>query len=99
MSVIIRRTIPDLSTVARDLITRADLREIGLLQIERIRRRTAMGRDADGQPFRAYSPEYQKRKGEELGAGTVNLTVSGGMLNALTIVDLTDDSVTIGFGS
>ena len=95
MGVIITRTIPDLGRLP--LAQRADLREAGLLAIELIRRRTLKGIGADGQNFQAYSASYQERKGKELGAGTVNLQVSGAMLNALQIVDLTDEKVTIGF--
>lgn len=95
MGVTISRTIPDLGRLS--LIGRAELREAGLLAIEKIRRRTIAGKDASGQPFRAYSPKYRERKAKELGGGEVNLTVSGGMLNALQIVDLTDEKVTIGF--
>lgn len=95
MSVTITRTIPDLGRLP--LATRADLREAGLLAIELIRRRTLAGRDANGQAFEPYSPGYRDRKAQELGGGTVNLQVSGAMLNALQIVDLTDEKVTIGF--
>lgn len=97
MGVVIRRQFADLSKLADTLVTRETMREIGLLARERIIRRTAAGKDEDGQPFRPYSAQYRERKAKELGGGTVNLQVSGAMLNALTIVDVTDRSVTLGF--
>lgn len=93
----IKRTIPDLSR--EPLVTRETMREIGLLARERIIRRTIAGKDEQGQAFRPYSPEYAERKAKELGGGGVNLQVSGAMLNALTIVDVTDRSVTLGFNA
>jgi hypothetical protein len=97
MGIAIRRTIPDLSSL--QLIGRAEMREAGLLALEMNRRRTAAGKDADGQPFEPYSEGYRERKAREVGGALPNLTLSGAMLNALTIVDVTDDSVTIGFSS
>jgi hypothetical protein len=93
----VRRTIPDLGRIAELMVDRATMREIGLMARERIIRRTAQGKDERGQPFQAYSQGYRERKGRELGVGNVNLQVSGAMLNALTIVDVTDHSVTLGF--
>jgi hypothetical protein len=75
----------------------AIMREVGLLARETIRRRTARGISADGTPFRPYSPGYALAKAQQLGPGPVNLTVSGAMLNALQVVDVTDRSVTLGF--
>jgi hypothetical protein len=93
----VRRSIPDLAKFADTMVDRATMREIGLMARERIIRRTAQGKDERGQPFQAYSVGYRERKAKELGVGTVNLQVSGAMLNALTIVDVTDRSVTLGF--
>ena len=73
------------------------MREIGLFVRQQIIRRTISGRDEDGAAFRAYSPSYSRQKGKELGAGTVNLQVSGQMLNAIAIGDVDDDSVELGF--
>lgn len=96
MSVTIRSNIPtNLATWV--LVGRAELREAGLLAIERIRRRTARGQDANGQAFEPYSPGYRERKAKELDAAGVNLQVSGAMLNALSVIDVTETSVTIGF--
>lgn len=82
-----------------ELTDRALMREIGLLARERIVRRTRQGVDAEGRPFQPYSPGYASAKRRDLGgSGTVNLTVSGAMLNSLQVVEVTDDSVTLGFG-
>lgn len=97
VSVVVRRTIPDLGRELDRWVDRGLMREVGLLARERIIRRTLSGKDQDGQPFQDYSPQYRERKAQELGAGTVNLQVSGAMLNGLTIVDVTDRSVTLGF--
>ena len=75
------------------------MREVGLLARETIRRRTARGVSADGTPFQPYSAGYAKAKGGALGGGgTVNLAVSGAMLNALQVVGVTENTVTLGFG-
>jgi hypothetical protein len=76
------------------------MREIGLLAREKILRRTASGVDSSGDPFKPYSEGYAKQKGKALGAsagGTVNLQASGDMLNALTITDVGDEHVELGF--
>jgi hypothetical protein len=84
-----------------DLVTAEDMRQIGLLAREQIIRRTINGIGADGQTFQAYSPGYAKAKRKALGTDAVNLQVSGGMLNDITIVDVKveDDkaSVTLGW--
>lgn len=77
----------------------AMMREIGLLARELIVRRTIAGQGVDG-PFPGYSAKYAERKAKELGsAEPVNLTVSGGMLRNLTIIEVTDKSVTLGWTS
>lgn len=82
------------------LTTRAIMKEVGLLARERIIRRTLSGTDEEGKPFTPYSPGYAAMKAKALaGSGTVNLQVSGAMLNAITITKLTDDTVTLGFTS
>lgn len=96
MGVSVTRTIPNLSTVK--LTDRALMREVGLLAREKIIRRTISGRDAKGGSFQPYSPSYAERKAKEgVGGGTVNLQVSGAMLNDLQITEVTDDSVTLGW--
>lgn len=96
MPITLKQTLPRPSTLK--LTDKALMREIGLMAIRAIQARTRQGRDSSGQPFRSYSPGYAKRKAESgTGTGTVNLTVSGDMLNALQIVDVTDDAVTLGW--
>jgi hypothetical protein len=76
----------------------AVMREVGLLARELILRRTSRGISADGAPFEPYSPGYLKTKSKAVGlANPVNLRASGGMLNALQIVEVTKDRVVLGF--
>jgi hypothetical protein len=76
------------------------MREVGLLAREMIVRRTIAGRDAEGVPFAPYSPAYAKAKRQALGGAGVNLQVSGGMLNDLTITDVqvTPEKATVTLG-
>jgi hypothetical protein len=82
------------------LVTEEDMRQIGLLAREMIVRRTLAGRDAHDDAFRAYSPGYAKAKRLALGSDRVNLQVSGGMLNDLTITDVkvSPDKATVTLG-
>jgi len=80
-----------------DLSTKELMREIGLLARERIIRRTVSGRDQHDQAFKPYSTGYAAEKAKHLGAGPVNLQVSGDMLNAIALIEVTDTSVTLGF--
>jgi len=96
-SVTIRRNFGLLTEVK--LSTRALMREVGLLARERIVRRTMAGQDENEQSFAPYSPLYAERKAKELGRASVNLQVSGAMLNAITITNVTDTSVSLGFSS
>ena len=95
MSVTVTRNFKSL--VDLELVTKEDMRELGLLARERILERTQRGIDADGQPFAPYSEQYARDKAAALGATGVNLQVSGNMLNQLQIVDVDDDSVTLGW--
>lgn len=96
MPVILRGTIQRPSHLK--LTDQALMREVGQMAIRAIQSRTRQGRDADGQPFAPYAPGYAKRKAQATGASaTPNLTVSGDMLNALQIVEVTDDTVTLGW--
>lgn len=81
------------------LSSRELMKEIGLLARERIIRRTVAGRDEHEAAFRPYSPEYRAVKAKELGAGTVNLQVSGAMLGAIILTEVTEKSVSLGFSS
>lgn len=73
------------------------MREIGLLERERIVRRTQSGRAVDGSPFTPLSPEYAKQKRAALGTARADLTVSGNMLNDIAITNVEEDSVTLGW--
>lgn len=88
------RPLADIPLTNRDL-----MREVGLLARERILRRTASGLDQDDAPFHPYSAAYALQKAKELGPGIVNLQVSGGMLGAIVILEITENSVTLGFSS
>jgi|SRR6187397_223586 len=79
------------------LVTKADMRELGLVARERIVRRTLRGESADGGGFAPYSDGYATLKRAALGTDKVNLQVSGNMLNQMGIVDVTDNTVTLGW--
>ena len=73
------------------------MREVGLLARERIIRRTLSGQSSDGRAFVPYSAGYREQKQKALGSAAVNLQVSGRMLQAITVQNVTTDSVTLGF--
>lgn len=79
-----------------ELVTVEDMREIGLLQRERMVRRTLAGQDVNGQPFKPYSEAYAAQKGSTF----VNLQVSGNMLNHLQVIEATkgDGTVSVKLG-
>jgi hypothetical protein len=81
------------------LTDKAIMRDVGLMARERIVRRTRQGQGTDNTPFQPYSEGYKKAKVGELGGGRVNLTVSGAMLNDITLIEVTADTVTIGYKS
>lgn len=94
MGVTVRRNFGPLTDLT--LFTRRDWDRVGRLARERIVRRTVGGRDVSGSPFPPYSAGYRRAK-EAIGAGsTVNLTLSGDMLNAIT-VEPDDMGVTLAF--
>jgi hypothetical protein len=77
--------------------TREDMVAVGQMIRQRIVERTARGVDAEGQPFAPYVTEYADAKRKELrSAGTVDLTVSGEMLRAITL-EATDKTVSLFF--
>ena len=94
-TVTVSRSFPDLGQLV--LTTRDDMRELGLLARERIIRRTRQGLGPDGVPLEPLSPAYAKAKQAALGTSRPDLTVSGNMLNHLTITDVTDSTVTLGW--
>ena len=97
MGITVTKNFPPLAGL--ELTNRQLMREVGLLARERIYKRTLAGRDMHDNAFRPYSADYRAAKAREVGAGTVNLQLSGAMLNALVILEVTDDSVTLGFSS
>ena len=98
MTITIRRNFGPLEQIA---LTKAPvMREVGLLARERIIARTRRGLSAEGQPFRPYTRAYAAKKQAATGSSApVNLTLSGGMLDAIVVTDVTDDSVTLAFSS
>lgn len=97
MGVVIRNNMPRLTELK--FTNRELMREIGLMAREAIIRRTLAGKDANGAAFQPYSASYAATKAKELGVSNPNLQVSGGMLRNLTIVDLTDTNVTLGWNT
>src|SRR5262245_54898818 len=97
MTIAIERRFKPLTQLV--LTNRQLMREIGLQARETIIKRTLSGTDQDGRSFRPYSPGYAKTKQRHLGKSQVDLQASGAMLNAIVLVDVTDDSVTLGFSS
>jgi hypothetical protein len=98
--VVITRSFGPLTNL--QLVTAEDMRQIGLLAREQMLRRVGRGVDVHGQAFQPYSPGYAAAKHQGVGGGSaVNLQVSGGMLNDLTVVsaEATADkaSVTLGW--
>ena len=79
------------------LVTREDMRELGLLARERIVTRTRAGLGPDGVSFAPLSPDYAKAKSRALGTSSPDLTVSGNMLNHLSITEVTENTVTLGW--
>jgi hypothetical protein len=77
--------------------TAADMRYAAERQKARIIRRTNLGVDVDGAPFKEYSAGYAKRKQKSGRRATpVNLTWSGRMLKALMISRVTDRGYVLG---
>lgn len=73
--------------------------EVADLIIERIVNRTQQGKDKDGQRFSSYSQAYKESLDFKIAgkSNLVDLQLSGDMLAALSILDKTSRSVTIGF--
>lgn len=73
--------------------------EVADLIVERIVNRTQQGKDKDGQKFTSYSKAYKESLDFKVAgkSNLVDLQLSGDMLAALSILDKTSRSVTIGF--
>ena len=95
MSITVRKNFVRLRDI--EMVTAADMRDVGELVVQRIRERTMRGQDADGGAFADYSDGYATAKRMAVGTSRVNLTVSGEMLNAMTVIDATPTKVTVGF--
>lgn len=79
-----------------DFETRA---AIGSDIVELIQRRTAQGKDKNNKNFPGYSEDYTESFDFKLAGkskGDVNLSLSGEMMNALTLLENTTGSLTIG---
>lgn len=74
---------------------RADLRAAGVEVAVRISNRTTSHRDEDNRAFRPYSPAYAEWKG--VAPTAVDLFLSGDMLKALDVVEVTDSTCRVGF--
>lgn len=85
--------------LSNPLVSTEVMREVGALATRLIRTRTMAGRDREGQPFAAYTPDYAAKKAKEGLGTTPNLTVSGRMLNDMTVTDAAPGKVSIGFTS
>lgn len=70
-------------------------RSVAEAAIDRIIERTQSGVDADGSRFAPYTEKYAKQKGVSRNA--VDMTLFGDMLQDLSIIDETSQTVTLGF--
>lgn len=68
-----------------DLVNTRIMRTIGEGVLVRMRKRTMKGKDFRGRAFKQLSPAYAARKQEALGHSRADLTVSGRMLNDMTV--------------
>lgn len=81
-------------------LTKQERLEVADLVIERIVDRTLKGKDKDGNPFAGYSDEYIKSldfKNAGKSKSKVDLTLSGDMLAALTILKEQEGKIKVGF--
>lgn len=82
-----------------EFLSPSDWRELGRNAVTKIVNRVRFqGLDANGQAFAPYSEGYRQAR-EEYGrpGSPVDLTVSGDMLNNLTVIDQAKTSVTLGW--
>jgi hypothetical protein len=96
--VTLSKTTPTPPAPRVDIAKLAEL--IASLVIGHIRERVETGIDVDGKPMMPYSDEYQEAR-NALGRNTtpVDLTMTGGMINSVAVVERTPDSITIGVGT
>lgn len=67
------------------LVTKEQWGRTGRLARERIIRRTLQGRDEDDNAFAPYSAGYAEQKSKAGASSTVNLQLSGAMLEAIQV--------------
>lgn len=79
------------------ITSEALMKEIGLLAERLIRTRTERQIDVNGAPFRPLSAGYAKQKAQAGLSPVPDLTVSGRMLNDMTVTEVTKNTATIGF--
>lgn len=73
--------------------------EVGQMGIRSIHSRTSAGTDVNGKAFQPLSEGYAKARTKQGLGSTSNLTLSGAMLNAMTLAEVGTRMVTIGFMS
>lgn len=105
MSVKVRST--GLKFDAIQLTTPAVMTKLGKMAIEDITTLTEAGKDVSGRAFAPYSESYAEWKadyhggsmGAKVGTGSVDLRVSGRMLEDMQIVEASNRKVVIAFAS
>jgi hypothetical protein len=96
-SIIIK--VKDKTALPRDL-TATDMEAIASQAVRVIERRTAAGKDKDGNAFKGYSQDYIKSDNFAAAGksqGSVNLRLSGDMLTSLDILKVSNERVVLGF--
>lgn len=97
MSVRISTNFPPLASIP--LTGVGLMREIGDFATRLIRTRTERMIDVHGNAFAPLSAGYAEQKQKALGHSRPDLIVSGRMLNDMSVVEVTDRSLSIGFTS
>ena len=83
-------------------LPRSYLQALGRELVQTVLKRTAAGKDKNGQPFHPYSAEYIRSDDFGLtgkSASNVNLRLSGDMLADLSVLSARDGRIVIGFDS
>ena len=80
-------------------LTDSQKAELGEMIVDEIRSRTQRGIDRYGKQFKGYSEEYRdsldfKNAGK---SNKVNLTLTGDMLAELSVLDISDDYIMVGY--
>jgi hypothetical protein len=77
--------------------TEADLKKIGAKAIELVRNRCARGQNLRDKNAKRLSPKWAKKKADMGQPPIRNMMFSGSMLGAMTLVELNQNHVTVGF--